>query len=250
MYACFLLNISDQANDSFEQYKYIWDEADLKLAVDGAANFLAKRRALHTADVISGDFDSIDVKLIERLQSPRKAIKPPSGAKNSGDTPPQRMPQIVETSCQKETDFTKALRVAIGLKPELQFFFGLYYSDGMRMDHLFGLVNTLHLIKKNIFILNIQSNTISWLLQPGTHFILKPRGQELCSLVPFTGPAETKTQGLQYNLNPTVPLSFGGIVSTSNFCQESSNKIFIDTNRQVLWSIDLTYTKQDGVNLK
>uniref|UniRef100_A0A6G1S9P8 Thiamine pyrophosphokinase 1 n=1 Tax=Aceria tosichella TaxID=561515 RepID=A0A6G1S9P8_9ACAR len=254
-YACFLLNISDDDSQAyFDNHKHIWDEADLKIAVDGSANFLAKRKLLHTADVISGDFDSIDNKLIQRLQSPRRA--PPlhvkqqertvshNNSNNKSETQLLKTPQIVETPSQKETDFTKAIHVAIKLRPDVQHFFALYYTDGHRMDHLFGLINTLHLIKKDIFIINTKSSTISWLLQPGDHTILKPHGQELCSLVPFTGLTEVKTQGLLYNVNARWPMSFGGLISTSNFCQPARDRIIVDTKGELLWSLDL-YESQD-----
>lgn len=236
--ACLLLNVTDQSYPYFERYKYIWDEVHLRVAVDGSANCLSRRKLLHTADVISGDFDSIDPKLLERLLSPRRAIKP-SQTENQSNEQQYRTPQVVETPCQKETDFTKSLRVVMGLKPDIHTFLALYHSDGSRIDHLFGLVNTLHLIKKDVFILNLQSNTISWLLHPGNHTILKPRGQELCSLIPFSGPTEVKTQGFRYNVNPTNPMSFSGAISTSNICQDQKEAIHVETNRELLWSIDL-----------
>lgn len=245
-YACLLLNISDESYDLFDKYKYIWNDSDLKVAVDGSADCLAKRNAIHTIDVISGDFDSIDGKLIERLQSPKKAIKPPPGTKDSSTE--MKLPLVVETACQKETDFTKAIRVVKGLTSDIKIFFGLYYSDGTRIDHLFGLVNTLHLIKRDVYILNVKSNTVSWLLHPGSHTILKPFGQEPCSLVPFLGPTDTKTHGLRYNVNSSM--TFGGLVSTSNICAEQRDKISVETNRELLWSIDLNQQQIVGHNEK
>lgn len=282
-YACFLLNIDEHSFKHFERYRYIWNEASLKVAVDGSANILAQKKMIHTADVVCGDFDSVNADLIEQLRCPTKAIKlylpkeyhhhhppppspppppppphlhhplphhpppphqhhhsqqSPSGESSKPPLPP--MPHVVETPGQKETDFTKALRVAIGLRPDIHFFFGLYNnSDGSRIDHLFGLVNTLHLVKRNIILVNIQSNTISWLLQAGKHAIHKPRGRELCSLVPFNGPAEVSTEGLEYDMGPNgVTLNFGGLISTSNICKEDCESIMINTNRELLWSIE------------
>lgn len=241
-YACFALNISDSSYDDFERYKFIWDEATVRVAVDGSANPLAKRRHLTTTDIISGDFDSIDPKLIQRLQSPRRANKVPLQRSEDRDELPMS-PHVIHTPCQKETDFTKAIRVVMGLKPDVHNFFGLYHNEGFRLDHLFALVNTLHLIKKNIFLINTRGETLSWLLIPGHHTILKPKGQEICSLVPFTGATEVKTQGLQYNITPPMVLSYGGIISTSNLCHEQREKVVIDTNRDLLWSVDLRSRK-------
>lgn len=235
-YVCYLLNISDESYRKFELYKSIWNEADLRVAVDGSANCLAKKRVIHTADVVCGDFDSIDPDLIEQLRCPTKATKLPH---YKNEPPPTKMPQVVETPSQNATDFTKALRVAINRRPDANIHLGLYHSDGTRIDHLFGLVNTLHLVKKTVFLINLAGNTISWLLQPGQHVIQKPKGRELCSLVPFTGPTEVKTQGLEYGIEPKPPLQFGGSISTSNICSEKSTEILVETNKELLWSVDL-----------
>lgn len=238
-FACFLLNLTDNSFKHFERYKYLWDEANLKVAVDGSANALARKKLIHTADAVCGDLDSINDNLIHQLTNPSKDTRSilPS-LYNSGPLP--RLPDVIETPDQKETDFTKAIRVAMNRIPKLQHFFGLYQSNGTRIDQLFGLINTLHLIKRNIILVNIKSNTISWLLTPGTHIIQKPKGRELCSLVPFTGPTQVKTTGLEYNIRPSNPLiQFGGLISTSNICLDDCESITINTDRELLWSIDV-----------
>lgn len=238
-FACFLLNLTDGSFKHFERYKYLWDEANLKVAVDGSANTLAHKKLIHTADVVCGDFDSVDDKLLCQLRNPSKETRSILPSEYHSEPLP-RLPQVIETFDQKETDFTKAIRVAMSRSPKLQFFFGLYQSNGTRIDQLFGLVNTLHLIKKNIILVNIKSNTISWLLAPGTHIIQKPKGRELCSLVPFTGPTQVKTSGLEYNIGASyLPIQFGGIISTSNICLEDCTNITISTDRELLWSIDV-----------
>lgn len=245
-YACLLLNFTNQESyEYFEKYRHIWDEANLKIAVDGSANSLAMKRCLHTADIICGDFDSIDAQLLEQLRCPTKASRIYFPKNYRGPLTSQyssssiKMPQVIDTPSQKETDFTKAIRVAASVKPELQYYFGVYYSDGSRIDHLLSLINSLHVLRKNIILINAQSNTISWLLMPGKHTISKHKGQELCSLVPFMGPTEVKTQGLVYNITPTTPLCFGNMISTSNICSDTSDSIFVETNRELLWCIDV-----------
>lgn len=245
-YACFLLNVSNQSYKYFENYKFVWNEAKLKVSVNGSTNCLADKRLIHTADIVCGDFDSVDGKLIKDLRSPTEPVKRMFKPKDyHGDE--LTLPQVIETPDQKETDFTKAIRVAMSKKSDLQFFFGLYYLTGARIDHLFGLVNTLHLVKRNIILVNIKSNTISWLLAPGIHNIHKHRGRELCSIVPFAGPAEVKTQGLEYNLKPTNPLAFGGLISTSNICLKDCENIVVETNRELLWSIDMCDIEKTNV---
>lgn len=237
-YACFLLNITDESFGHFEKHKYVWDAASLKIAVDGSANCLAKRKIIHTADVVCGDFDSIDPRLLEQLRCPTKISKLPL-PKDQKTTPQTvTLPQVIETASQKATDFTKSIRVAVNKRPDINHFIGLYHSDGTRTDHLFGLVNTLHLIKKSIILLNVQSNTTSWLLCPGSHTITKQPGRDLCSLVPFTGPTEVKTEGLEYNVHSTH-LCFGGMISTSNICDKTSEFVKVETDRDLFWSVDV-----------
>lgn len=224
-YACLVLNLHDNP-DKFKNYINLWDEASLRVAVDGSANYLNRKQLINTAHVVCGDFDSIDQRLLERLRQS-------SVASNSGQTP-----QVVETPCQKETDFTKAIRVAVTKRSDITLFYALFQSDGSRLDHLFGLVNTLHLLKRNIILVDLSSNTISWILPAGSHTIRKQKGNQLCSLVPFTGPTIVRTQGLQYDVMPNQPMKFGGLISTSNSC--SGEKITIETNHELLWSICLS----------
>lgn len=237
-FACLLLNISDESGEHFENHNHLWYNANIRVAVDGSANFLANQRIIHTADIVCGDFDSVDPKLIENLRCQGKETRwmLPKDHKPDSDI---KLPRVIETPSQKETDFTKAIWVVMKKRPEIDVLFSLYYADGSRIDHLFGMVNTLHLIKKDVILLNVRSNTLSWLLTPGIHNIQKYRGRELCSLVPFNGIAKVSTQGLEYNIKPNNPLSFGGQISTSNICREDSECIVIETNRELLWSIDI-----------
>lgn len=239
-YACFLLNISNDSFEHFEKYKYIWDEANLKVAVNGSANCLDKRKLIHTADIVCGDFDSVNSKLIQKLRCPNEATRMQLAKESQiSQTSKVKMPQVIETPNQKETDFTKAVRVVSSVKPNIDNFIALYRGDGSRIDHLFGLINTLHLFKKNIILINIKSDTISWLLYPGLNIIEKSVGRELCSLVPFTGVAEVETEGLEYNAKPDKPLSFANSISTSNICLGNSKEITVKTDREILWSIDI-----------
>lgn len=238
-HACFLLNISDKSTKFLDKYIFIWDEANLKVAVDGSANYLAKNKLIHTADVVCGDFDSIDLKLIENLRSPTKPVIEKLLPKDRDDKTVYKLPLVLETPDSRETDFTKAIRGACNKRPDISSFYALYHSDGTRIDHLFGLVNTLHLIKKDVILVNIQSNTVSWLLPAGLHTIYKPEGRQLCSIVPFNGPARVKTQGLEYNIKSFSPLSFDGLISTSNISLGGTENIVIETNRELLFSLDL-----------
>lgn len=239
-HACLLLNISDTCDKDFQRYKFVWDESSLKVAVNGSANHLAKRKLLHTADIVCGDFDSVDKSLVQRLKYGATSSNNPSSSETSNeDYRYQTLPRVIETPSQKETDFTKAVRIVMTTRPEIKYIYALYYSDGTRIDHLFGLVNTLHLFKRRLILINIHSDTISWLLYPGSHVIEKSRGSDLCSVIPFNGQAVVKTKGLIYDIQPNLPLSFTGIISTSNVSRSDCQSISLDTNKELLFSIDL-----------
>lgn len=238
-FASLLLNINNETKDGFKFYEYLWQSAALKVCVDGSANYLARHKLILSADVICGDFDSIDPKLLERLRCPSSETLTLLSKDGKQPTTDTRLPQIVDTPSQKETDFTKAIWVAENRRPDIDLFFALFYNDGLRPDHLLALWNTLYLIKKDIVILDIRSNNISWLLVPGVHHILKPKGREMCYVVPFgsNGPAKVTSQGLEYNMKPDYPMSFGKRISTSNICRNSCEDVVIETNRELLWSI-------------
>ena len=226
-YACLLLNLAEQKFHLFEKYKYLWDSASLKIAVDGSANVLWKNNAINTADIVCGDFDSIDHKLMNYLRNPQS-------------NPKTALPRLIGTPDQNETDFTKALSVAMSLEPHINNFIALYYNNGSRIDHIFGLVNTLHKktsTKKKIYLLNVKSGIVSWLLQPGSHAIHKIPGREFCSLVPFSGPAEVTATGLEYGMNK-LRLSFKGPLSICNISQNDCKTIHVETDNLVLWSIE------------
>lgn len=233
-YSCFLLNICNHDSYKyFDRFRYIWDQAALRIAVDGSVNCLDERKILHMAHIVCGDFDSANGDLIELLRN-----------QNNNDYKQQsnlnNVPQVIETPCQQETDFTKALGIVTNIKPDLQTIIALYYADGKRMDHLFGLINTLHRSKHRIIVINIRSSTVSWILRPGEHLIQKPPGREICSLIPFIGPAQVTTEGLKYNLKFDDLIAFGCTISTSNQCLDDFDNVSVKTSQTLLWSIDLS----------
>lgn len=226
-YCCLLLNIkevSPKVHNHFDDYKYIWDQAHFKIAVDGSANILNSRNLLKSANIISGDFDSISPQLLSSLRA---------------DSSSPKSPQLLETPNQNETDFTKALNVASSMIPQCNHFIALYYHNGHRQDHFFGLMNTLHKKfnwNKYIYLLNIKNNTLTWRLKSGKHVIEKHPDREFCSVVPLNGDAKVSSTGLEYDMLGNV-LSMSGSISTSNISKADTSKINISTNNCVIWTI-------------
>lgn len=76
-----------------------------------------------------------------------------------------------------------------------------------RLDHLMANINTLYksesiLPDTSVFLLC--SDSIAWLLKPGTYVISIPQiireNKNWCSLVPIGAPAVVTTSGLKWNL--------------------------------------------------
>lgn len=223
-FTCLLLNIPQKKNNLFNHFKHVWDAAAFKIAVDGSANMLSKADLLDTADIVCGDFDSINLELMESL---KKNIS--------------KAPTLIETPRQNATDFTKAVIISNSFKPHIHTFVALYYNDGFRLDHVFGLINTLLINsqqKKKLYIINMHTNSVSWILTPGKHEIRKKPGREFCSVVPFAGSAIVTSSGLEYDMYNSH-LSFNANISVCNLTRKNCDVISIETDSPVLWTIEL-----------
>ncbi|CAG0918638.1 unnamed protein product [Notodromas monacha] len=222
----------------------LWKRAKIKVAVDGGLNRiwgLVKERSETVGvedeqslipDLVTGDFDSASPGLVDALR--------------------KRGSNIVPTPDQDETDFTKSLRILHhllienkSLEIEAVIVIG---SNGPRLDHIFGLIHTLHkkenmklLGEVNLFLL--MDEDICWLLPPGGHILEAPktlRG-ETCGLIPFQRPAKGVTStGLKWNLENQT-LEFGNLISTSNKFTEVEN-IGVQCNDPILWISSLNFS--------
>ncbi|XP_037040872.1 thiamin pyrophosphokinase 1 isoform X2 [Bradysia coprophila] len=213
--------------------KQLWDRAKCRCLVDGGANqwleFLRKNPDLITAEypeLVTGDFDSItDSTMAHFKRSPTT--------------------NVIHTPNQDHTDFTKSL---MELSPYIQSdnigsVVALLDTSG-RIDHIFAHISTLvkaqgFLDNVNIFILSRDS--ISWLLNVGSHVIHIPQDfvdqQFWCSFVPIDGKCCVSTTGLKWNLDNQFT-QFGGIVSTSN--TYSSNVVTLQSDGLLYWSMGIT----------
>jgi len=96
----------------------------------------------------------------------------------------------------------------------------------------------------------INSQSISWVLQPGKHSIHLPEevlhvpgkseAEVLdslhCGLIPLAGATIVTSTGLKWNLNQDE-LKFGALISTSNAF--ASKEIVIETDKPLLWTMDI-----------
>jgi thiamine pyrophosphokinase len=211
--------------------------AAIRITVDGGTNkwldWIKKHNLedkLGAPHLITGDLDSIANETIEYFSEKSK---------------------VIETLDQDETDFTKSLRVLepFILKLKIENIIVLCESSG-RLDQILANINTLFKslqkpaeISRPIFILS--ANSISWLLEAGDHQIIIPDTVKKlwCGLIPFE-PTTVTTSGLKWNLT-NYEMKFGGIVSTSNKYDETSDFVTISTNKPLLWSMGISNIDDD-----
>jgi len=128
-----------------------------------------------------------------------------------------------------------------------------YVENSGRLDQIMANIQTLFLSDEYlpcnpVYLINSQS--ISWLLQPGKHNI--HLSQEIlstvdndsdmvldhlhCGLIPLAGPTLVTTSGLKWNLKQDE-LKFGALISTSNAF--ASKEVVIETDKPLLWTMDI-----------
>nr|XP_034185523.1 uncharacterized protein LOC117606756 isoform X2 [Osmia lignaria] len=222
----------------------IWEKAQINVTVDGGTHawlhyleeqgidvFNGKHNE-YIPNLITGDMDSCSPLILERLQS--------IGSR------------VIETINQDYTDYTKAL-IQLGqyAQKENINLNGIYVfvdSSG-RLDHIIENLNTLHKSDKLIGqyipiipVIQIASNSLTWILKPGFHTIIIPKilvqSNSWCGLLPIGAPVNCiTTTGLKWNLNRAT-LQFGGLISSSNTYDDCS-EVTINTDSSVVWTMGI-----------
>ncbi|XP_012230818.2 thiamine pyrophosphokinase 1 isoform X2 [Linepithema humile] len=222
----------------------IWQRAHITVTVDGGTHrwmkyleeqgikLLNGEHRQYVPDLITGDMDSCSVIVVEKLIS-------------MGST-------VVETPDQSHTDYTKALmQIAQYAKRKninLDVIYVLAETSG-RFDHIIGNINTLYKSDKlvgNTKVIQVASNSLTWLLKPGLHNIRIPeilvRGQSWCGLLPFGSSVNhVSTTGLKWNLNDTT-MHFGGLVSTSNTYNKT--EVTVNTDTSIIWTMGIELLRE------
>ncbi|XP_076623069.1 thiamine pyrophosphokinase 1-like [Colletes latitarsis] len=226
----------------------IWEKAQVRVTIDGGTlrwihylqkhgiNLLNETYSKYVPDFIIGDLDSCSSTVLEQMKS--------MGS------------MVVETPDQSHTDYTKAL-IQIGeldkkANMKIKAIYVFVETSG-RFDHLLGNINTLCMSDqfiKDIQIIQIANNSLTWLLRPGFHSINIPnllvQNTSPCGLFPIGAPVNSiTTTGLKWNLN-NATMQFGGLVSSSN--TYSSSEITINTDSPVLWTMSIKPLKESMNN--
>ncbi|KYM98716.1 Thiamin pyrophosphokinase 1 [Cyphomyrmex costatus] len=216
-----------------------WRKARITVTVDGGTqewmkyvkqeikNPLDPRFELYVPTLITGDMDSCPSFIIEKF-------------KFFGST-------VIETPDQDKTDYTKALMEVIHYAKLHNINLGELYvlaETSGRFDHIIANVNTLYEIDKivgNTRVIQLSSNSMTWLLKPGMHSIHVPeifvQDKSWCGLLPFGCTVNCiSTTGLKWNLNKST-MQFGGLISTSNTYENS--KVTVNTDTPVIWTMGI-----------
>ncbi|XP_015602990.1 thiamin pyrophosphokinase 1 isoform X2 [Cephus cinctus] len=218
----------------------IWKNAKIRVTVDGGTNrwitflgqqgesVLSGKCKEYMPDIITGDFDSICPQILEKLKS--------NGA------------MVINTPDQNDTDYTKALMQlgAYSKNQNIQLDGVYVFADTSgRIDHIVANINTLyksnHLLG-NIKVINVASNSLTWLLQPGKHKIIIPNDlvehSSWCSLLPFGTPVNCiSTRGLKWDLENST-MEFGGLISSSN-TYNGYPEVTVTTDTATIWTMGI-----------
>lgn len=226
-----LIILNQPVQPQLKVFKTLWKNAAFKAFVDGGANqvYASGDPSSYIPDLISGDFDSIKAEVLDYYK--------------------EKNVEIIETQDQNYTDFTKCLKIVFNKIKSLEIERIIVLGGlGGRFDHQLSNINTLYKMRDCKFDANIQIYLISqtsvvFLLFKGKNTIEINTGfeDEMCGLIPIGGLCEhVTTSGLKYNLDGQQ-LEFGHLISTSNSYDGSKKPVFVDTNKSLLWTMEMKY---------
>ncbi|KAJ3285655.1 cAMP-dependent protein kinase subunit [Borealophlyctis nickersoniae] len=113
-----------------------------------------------------------------------------------------------------------------------------------RFDHTMASIHTLFLVPEPRMMYLVSGESIAFLLRPGLHRIECYRSLEgpTCGLIPIgVSVAKVVTKGLKWDVDKSMPLSFGKLVSTSNAFADGIGDVAvvgIETDAPVIWTAE------------
>eukprot|EP00040_Diaphanoeca_grandis_P005258 m.32059 g.32059 ORF g.32059 m.32059 type:complete len:292 (-) comp16572_c1_seq1:44-919(-) len=117
--------------------------------------------------------------------------------------------------------------------------------DG-RFDHTIANINALFYVHQhypNIDIVLLSDKSAVWLLEPQVQHLLNISTLEgpTCGYVPIGGAVRAvTTTGLKWDVQDQ-PFAFGGLISTSNSC-ENVKEVSVITSEPLVWTVELQLT--------
>lgn len=214
-----------------ELFWNLWSSAEVTICADGGANRLYDRSVQVEAQdlihphYIKGDLDSL-----------RDDVREFYAAKGT---------RIIQDPDQDSNDLDKCLRLLEELQKcgESKFSVMIFGAMGGRFDQEIQNINALFRWD-GVFdqIVLLSEDTTARLLVPGVHHLLKPNlhfETRTCGLVPLAGTCtSTVTTGFKWNLDGSVPMGFGTLISTSNHIQDES-QLSVECSHPLIWTTEL-----------
>ncbi|KAF4527163.1 hypothetical protein B566_EDAN007186 [Ephemera danica] len=203
-----------------ERMLAIWKRASLRITADGGTDrWLQFLRSCCpdkelVPDIVTGDLDSITPEALAHCS-----------AKGS---------LILKKPDQDNTDFTKGLIETSKWqevnKVELDGVIALVETAG-RLDQILANLNTLYLAQSILTcpVYQLASDSLTWLLNPGTHKINVPASlaKGYCGLVPLGAPNKDG-------------MKFGDLISTNNlFDNPEGGIVTVTTDTPLIWTMGL-----------
>jgi thiamine pyrophosphokinase len=193
-------------------FQQLWDTSNFRVCADGGANRLYKANPDLVPDLIRGDLDSLSPQVQSHYQEKGVSV--------------ERNP------CQDSNDLDKALAAILESSSEFSRVI-VYGAFGGRFDQEMASIQALYRWGPQFHnkLLLMDDNTSAFLLPAKVkNEIRMPRfgnaPQDLgegptCGLIPIGAKCEkVVTTGFKWDLDGSIPLEFGGLVSTSNRLSE------------------------------
>lgn len=205
---------------------HLWKTSGMKVAADGGANRLYEYSKEYIPDRIRGDLDSLNPQVRAYYESKEVSVE--------------------QDFCQDTNDLDKALQVLVNNKTNTKTFdrVVIYGAFGGRFDQEMAsfaalykwaphFQSQLYLYSDETCAVLIPANTDCEIRLPFYHDHTIDQSSTLdigegptCGLIPLGCRCDSVvTAGLKWDLDGTMPLEFGGLVSSSNRIMEPSVKV-------------------------
>jgi len=222
-------------------FQHLWSgavrgncDSRVRVCADGGANRLHEwirdnRGAFQLPDAIVGDLDSLETEVRAYFVSHGVKVKDMSDD-------------------QDTTDLEKCLafvaKKAKGRENECAVVAYGSFGDGGRLDHVFGILNTLYKWR-GVFgnVAWVSETHTARVLGPGKHELIVDHGIAVphsCGLVPLGGPVRcVTTDGLVWDMHD-ASMSFGGLVSACNRIKKGTSAVSIQLSDPAVWMTTIT----------
>lgn len=152
---------------------------------------------------------------------------------------------------QDTTDFQKSLAWLRAFAPHITTVYVLG-APGGRFDHSMAAIHTLYM-NSDIKMYLVSNESMAFLLLPGPRHVIQVDTQTqgpTCGLLPVGSEGvRMNTEGLKWNLDSSMPLQFGKLVSSSNAFDVSPSElttrhsVLATTNKPVVFTVQIDLSK-------